>query len=132
MVIKMTNRWDCSQTMTYQSPALVILYQAIGPVPLPSLRCWVQTPRQLPVSMFNFSIPSDPLPEELEAKVDHLWMIYYLYAIDHDARSLAHAREFSAEEIAKFRHAAGVNLTPIAPRPATPTAPRHLDLSLPL
>jgi hypothetical protein len=36
--------------MTNQSPALVILHQAIGPVPLPSLRCWVQTPRQLPVS----------------------------------------------------------------------------------
>jgi hypothetical protein len=82
--------------------------------------------------MFNFSIPSDPLPEELEAKVDRLRMIYYLYAIDHDARSLAHAREFSAEEIAKFRRAAGVNLAPIAPRPAAPMAPRHLDLSLPL
>jgi hypothetical protein len=36
--------------MTNQSPALVILYQATGPVPLPFLRCWVQIPRQLPVS----------------------------------------------------------------------------------
>jgi hypothetical protein len=33
-----------------QSPALVILYQATGPVPLPFLHCWVQIPRQLPVS----------------------------------------------------------------------------------
>jgi hypothetical protein len=46
----MTNRWDHSQTMTNQSPALVILYQAIGLVPLPSLHCWVPIPRQLLVS----------------------------------------------------------------------------------
>jgi hypothetical protein len=49
---------DCSQTTTNQSPALVILYQAIGPVPLPFLRCWVQIPRQLPVSV-------GPAPREL-------------------------------------------------------------------
>jgi hypothetical protein len=46
----MTNRRDRSQTMMNQSPALVILHQATGPVPLPSLRCWVHIPRQLPVS----------------------------------------------------------------------------------
>jgi hypothetical protein len=47
----MTKQWDRSQTTTNQSPALVILHQAIGPVPLPSLRCWVHIPRQLPVSI---------------------------------------------------------------------------------
>src|ERR1700730_5463160 len=34
-----------------KSPGLVILYQSIGPVHLPSLRCWVPIPRQLPVSV---------------------------------------------------------------------------------
>src|ERR1700730_12123346 len=34
-----------------KSPDLVILYQSIGPVHLPSLRCWVPIPRQLPVSI---------------------------------------------------------------------------------
>src|ERR1700730_2068826 len=33
-----------------KSPGLVILYQSIGPVHLPSLCCWVLIPRQLPVS----------------------------------------------------------------------------------
>jgi hypothetical protein len=57
----MTKQWDRSQTMTNQSPALVILHQAIGPVPLPSLRCWVHIPRQLPVSVEVSDMPIDIL-----------------------------------------------------------------------